>query len=62
MPPKGRGIALGGSQPARSGYARNVINELTSPENRSVVTAITFFAGAVVFLHSSWSEVLIPPL
>lgn len=45
MPPKGR---LAGPPAMRSAprdnYARTVINELTSPENRTVVTAIGFFA------------------
>lgn len=44
MPPKQqqiRGTAVG--RPARSGYARETLNALTSPENRSVVTSIGFF-------------------
>ena len=44
MPPKQiRGNAVGRPQ-QRGGYARQVIDELTSPENRSVVTAVGFFA------------------
>ncbi|KAK3112108.1 hypothetical protein LTR53_011948 [Teratosphaeriaceae sp. CCFEE 6253] len=62
MPPKRQigGTAIGRPAP-REGYARRVIAELTSPENRSVVTSIAFFAAGIAFLHSSWSEVLLPP-
>jgi len=41
-------------------YARSVIGALTSPDNRSVMTAVGLFAAGVAFLHSSWSEILIP--
>lgn len=45
MPPKTiRGTAVGRPAPQRGGYARQVVNELTSPENRSVVTSLAFFA------------------
>ncbi|TKA49582.1 hypothetical protein B0A54_00249 [Friedmanniomyces endolithicus] len=63
MPPKRQigGTAVG--RPAqRGGYARQVIGELSSPENRSVVISVAFFAAGVAFLHSSWSEILLPPL
>ncbi|KAH9834351.1 Mitochondrial import receptor subunit Tom6, fungal [Teratosphaeria destructans] len=62
MPPKGaiRGGPLGRPQP-KGGYARQVYEGLTSPENRTVVTSIAFFAAGVAFLHSSWSEILLPP-
>ncbi|KAL2358629.1 hypothetical protein BJ546DRAFT_1057049 [Cryomyces antarcticus] len=42
-------------------YARAVLDGLTAPENRSVVTAVGLFAAGVAFLHSSWSEILLPP-
>ena len=81
MPPKGAIRGTGVGRPVQQGYARQVINEVTSPENRSVVTAVTFFAvsnevydrlaaeadtdlygqAGVAFLHSSWSEILLPP-
>ncbi|KAL1301789.1 hypothetical protein AAFC00_005984 [Neodothiora populina] len=54
MPPK--------RQQQQQGYARTILNELSSPDNRSVVTAVTVFATGVAFLHSSWSEILLPPL
>ena len=46
MPPKRAigGTGVGRPAPQRGGYARQVINELTSPENRSVVTSLAFFA------------------
>ncbi|KAB2580167.1 hypothetical protein DBV05_g1223 [Lasiodiplodia theobromae] len=33
---------------------------VTDPENRSVVTGVAMFAAGVAFLHSSWSEFLLP--
>jgi hypothetical protein len=46
MPPKGaiRGTAIGRPAPAKGGVARQVYEGITNPENRSLVTAITFFA------------------
>ncbi|OCK96130.1 putative TOM core complex subunit Tom6 [Cenococcum geophilum 1.58] len=41
-------------------YVRSVFGALTSADNRSVVTAVGLFAAGVAFLHSSWSEILIP--
>jgi len=82
MPPKGgapRGTALGRPVPQKGGYASQVYNGLTDPENRSVVTSLAFFAvsqmnelygeevyaddvqAGVAFLHSSWSDLLLPP-
>ncbi|KAK8194174.1 hypothetical protein M8818_007362 [Zalaria obscura] len=61
MPPKGRVTGPPAARQNRTGYARTVINELTSSENRSVVIGISFFAAGVAFLHSSWSEILLPP-
>ncbi|EME41900.1 hypothetical protein DOTSEDRAFT_46773 [Dothistroma septosporum NZE10] len=65
MPPKpqqrnaltGRSVA-----PRKSGIASDTYAFITSPENRSVVTSVAFFAAGVAFLHSSWSEILLPPL
>ncbi|KAF2473236.1 uncharacterized protein BDR25DRAFT_302198 [Lindgomyces ingoldianus] len=48
------------SSPAEPSYARSVVQGLASSENRSVVTAIGMFAVGVAFLHSSWSEILLP--
>ncbi|KAF2205604.1 hypothetical protein GQ43DRAFT_362002 [Delitschia confertaspora ATCC 74209] len=58
MPPKrvqGAGRTL--SEP---GFASSTFSSITSSENRSVVTAIGLFAVGVAFLHSSWSEYLLP--
>lgn len=46
MPPKGaiRGTGVGRPAQQKGGYARQIIDEVTSQENRSVVTAVTFFA------------------
>ena len=46
MPPKAPARA-GLSRPAaqsNNSYVRNAINELSSPDNRSVVVAVSFFA------------------
>lgn len=58
MPPKQqqlRGTAVG--RPARAGYARETFNALASPENRSVVTSITFFAVSRPnkYLRGGWA-------
>lgn len=49
MPPKGaiRGNAVGRPAEQRGGYARTVLNGLTNPENRSVVTSVAFFAVSI---------------
>jgi len=43
MPPKAR---IGGStgRPAQRGYMQNVFEQLSSPDNRSVVISVSFFA------------------
>ncbi|KAL1637630.1 hypothetical protein SLS58_009233 [Diplodia intermedia] len=33
---------------------------VTNPENRPVITGVAMFAAGVAFLHSSWSELLLP--
>jgi hypothetical protein len=52
MPPKGAGrnTAVGRPLPPQKGYAQQIYQEITSPENRSVVTSLAFFA---VSPHSS---------
>ena len=44
MPPKGNARAGLGRPVGSNSYVRNAINELSSPENRSVVVAVSFFA------------------
>ncbi|OCL03013.1 hypothetical protein AOQ84DRAFT_357107 [Glonium stellatum] len=41
-------------------YVRSAVGAIASPSNRSVMTAVVLFAAGVAFLHSSWSEILIP--
>ncbi|SMQ47072.1 unnamed protein product [Zymoseptoria tritici ST99CH_1A5] len=68
MPPKtsrtaiGPGRTTGQQRGGTSSYARDTMNWVANPENRTVVTAVGFFAAGVAFLHSSWSEILLPPL
>jgi len=62
MPPK-TPRALGSGRPgAKKGIVGETYEALTSADNRSVVTAVAFFAAGVAFLHSSWSELLLPPI
>ncbi|KAF2738190.1 hypothetical protein EJ04DRAFT_509854 [Polyplosphaeria fusca] len=57
MPPK----TVKSRQQAREpSYASNTLAMFTDKENRGVVTAIGLFAVGVAFLHSSWSEILLP--
>ncbi|KAF2232512.1 hypothetical protein EV356DRAFT_505270 [Viridothelium virens] len=64
MPPKRVPITTpaGRRGPQDQGYFRNVMNEVSNPENRAVLTAVGMFAVSVAFLHSSWSEILLPPV
>jgi len=54
MPPKGVPARAGLGRPAQqnNSYVRNAINELSSPENRSVVVAVSFFAVSVSASHN----------
>jgi len=82
MPPKSARLSgPPGRASNRSGMMQNVYDGLTSPDNRTVVIALGFFAvsppitnrfgtggyvlitlqAGVTFLHSSWSELLLPP-
>ncbi|PSN67152.1 hypothetical protein BS50DRAFT_573894 [Corynespora cassiicola Philippines] len=58
MPPKA--VASKGRTVQEPSFARSTVQAFTSQENRSVVTAVGMFAIGVAFLHSSWSEVLLP--
>jgi len=53
MPPKGRTLQ-------EKNIAQTVVGELTAPENRQVLTAVGLFVAGVAFLHSSFSELLVP--
>lgn len=51
MPPKGaiRGQGVGRPAPSNQGYMRSAYEEITNPENRSVVTSVAFFAVCAHF-------------
>ncbi|KAF2000062.1 hypothetical protein P154DRAFT_522852 [Amniculicola lignicola CBS 123094] len=57
MPPKIQGKGRTVAEPS---YAASIYQTIASSENRSVVTSIGMFAIGVAFLHSSWSELLLP--
>ncbi|KAF2457794.1 hypothetical protein BDY21DRAFT_371349 [Lineolata rhizophorae] len=57
--PAGRPLVGRNSQQSESTF-KTVVNGITSSENRTVVTAVGLFAVGVAFLHSSWSEILLP--
>jgi len=59
MPPKSRVVAVSSSR-QQPGFFGSLYQELKSPENASVVKGVAVFAVAVTFLHSSWSELLVP--
>ncbi|RDI88759.1 hypothetical protein Vi05172_g1423 [Venturia inaequalis] len=54
MPIKGRAMQ-------EKNFAQTVVGELTSADNRQVLTAVGLFVAGVAFLHSSFSELLLPP-
>jgi len=59
MPPKGPARVGGPGRPVQTSYVRNAINELSSPENRSVVVAVSFFAVSILpsyYLSSAVGE------
>ncbi|KAF2019657.1 hypothetical protein BU24DRAFT_419277 [Aaosphaeria arxii CBS 175.79] len=59
MPPKTL-KSHGGRTLQEPSFGRSVVQTFTSSENRPIVTAIGLFAIGVTFLHSSWSEILLP--
>lgn len=42
------------------GYIASAFAEVRSPENASIIKSVAIFAGAVVFLQSSFGEWLVP--
>ncbi|PWW75631.1 hypothetical protein C7212DRAFT_325520 [Tuber magnatum] len=60
MPPK-RSLAPASSPPQR-GLISSFCHGIKSPENASVVRSVTVFVVAAVFLSSSWTDYLLPPL
>ncbi|KZF24296.1 hypothetical protein L228DRAFT_245208 [Xylona heveae TC161] len=61
MAPK-RVVVQARQEPVQPSFFKAAYEEVTSPENRSLVTAAGLFAAGVAFLHSSWSEILLPPV
>ncbi|KAF2432369.1 hypothetical protein EJ08DRAFT_695480 [Tothia fuscella] len=61
MPPKQQAIRGRSNATQEKGMARKVVEEITSPDNRQVITAVGLFVAGVAFLHSSLSEILLPP-
>jgi len=43
------------------GYFQTAVDEVTRPENRSVLIAVSMFAAGVAFFHSGLSEILVAP-
>ncbi|PGH34026.1 hypothetical protein GX50_03173 [[Emmonsia] crescens] len=62
MAPKQRIVVQSG--PAKKRQPESVFStayhSITSPDNASVVKSVVIFGAAVAFLHSSFSELLIP--
>ncbi|PGH14551.1 hypothetical protein AJ80_05871 [Polytolypa hystricis UAMH7299] len=59
MPPKQRAVAAR-YQPDQRGLLASAYSGLTSPDNATVVRSVLVFGAAVAFLHSSFSELLLP--
>ncbi|KAL2798576.1 hypothetical protein BJX66DRAFT_333940 [Aspergillus keveii] len=43
------------------GFLSTTYEQITSPENTTIVRSILVFGAGVAFLHSSLSELLLPP-
>ncbi|KAH7139451.1 hypothetical protein B0J11DRAFT_423614 [Dendryphion nanum] len=57
MPPKAVRSRPSASEPS---FGQTLVQSFKSAENRQLVTAVGLFAIGVTFLHSSWSELLLP--
>ncbi|KKK19962.1 hypothetical protein P175DRAFT_0531705 [Aspergillus ochraceoroseus IBT 24754] len=58
MAPKQHIIPAGRPQ---KGLFSTTYEQLTAPENATIVRSILVFGAGVAFLHSSLSELLLPP-
>ncbi|KAL4897467.1 hypothetical protein BDV59DRAFT_197760 [Aspergillus ambiguus] len=58
MAPKQHVVAAGRPQ---KGLFASTYDEITRPENATIVRSILVFGAGVAFLHSSLSELLLPP-
>ncbi|RWQ93044.1 putative TOM core complex subunit Tom6 [Paecilomyces variotii] len=61
MAPKQRVVVHASSSRQQRGFLSSAWNEITSPDNTTVVRSVLVFGAAVAFLHSSLSEFLLPP-
>ncbi|KAL5358904.1 hypothetical protein BJX96DRAFT_147459 [Aspergillus floccosus] len=59
MAPKQHIVAAGRPQ---KGFFASAYEEITRPENATIVRSIVVFGAGVAFLHSSLSELLLPPM
>ncbi|KAF2860292.1 hypothetical protein K470DRAFT_270821 [Piedraia hortae CBS 480.64] len=53
--------AIGTTQRGGGSFTDKAREMAESPEYRNIAKSIAFFAVGVAFLHSSWSELLLPP-
>ncbi|PGH11191.1 hypothetical protein AJ79_05033 [Helicocarpus griseus UAMH5409] len=64
MAPKQRVVVQTGPTRKRqqepSGFLSSAYRSITASENATVVRSVVVFGAAVAFLHSSFSELLIP--
>ncbi|KAF2144967.1 uncharacterized protein K452DRAFT_284359 [Aplosporella prunicola CBS 121167] len=51
---------FGGRGRTTQGFVGSTWSIVTDAENRSLVVAVGMFTASVAFLHSSWSEFLLP--
>ncbi|KAH1271600.1 hypothetical protein KXW98_009192 [Aspergillus fumigatus] len=61
MAPNQRVVAARSGRPQK-GFFGAAYEELTAPENATIVRSLLVFGAGVAFLHSSLSEFLLPPL
>ncbi|KAL5334856.1 hypothetical protein BJX70DRAFT_402157 [Aspergillus crustosus] len=46
---------------AEQGFLSAAYEQITAPDNATIVRSILIFGAGVAFLHSSLSELLLPP-
>ncbi|KAF7131184.1 hypothetical protein CNMCM5793_004234 [Aspergillus hiratsukae] len=60
MAPNQRVVVASSGRPQK-GFLGAAYEELTAPENATIVRSLLVFGAGVAFLHSSLSEFLLPP-
>ncbi|PLB49622.1 putative TOM core complex subunit Tom6 [Aspergillus steynii IBT 23096] len=58
MPPKQ--VVFSSGRPQK-GFIGTAYDEITHPENTTIVRSLLVFGAGVAFLHSSLGELLLPP-